>query len=131
MSKKSKVDKIRSYKELRVYQNAMDVAMEIYELTKSFPRDERYSLVDQYRRASRSVCSNIAESWRKRRYKAAFIAKLSDAETEACETQVWTDFSKRCKYLDEVKCNDLDDKYDHIMSQIVLMIKEPEKWIIR
>jgi len=94
-------ERINSYKELRVYQHAMDLAMEIFHLTKSFPKEEKYSLVDQIRRASRSVCTNLAEGWRKRRYKAAFIAKLSDAETEACETQVWIEFSKRCEYLNE------------------------------
>ena len=93
---------INSYRELRVYQNAMDLAMEIFEITKKFPVEERYSLVDQIRRASRSVCSNIAEAWRKRRYKAAFIAKLSDSETEASETQVWLEFSFRCKYITKI-----------------------------
>ena len=76
--------RINSYKELKVYQKTMDLAMEIFQLTKTFPNEEKYSLVDQIRRSSRSVCNNIAEAWRKRRYKAAFIAKLSDAETEAC-----------------------------------------------
>jgi four helix bundle protein len=78
----------------------MDTAMEIFELTKSFPPEEKYSMVDQMRRSSRSVCTNIAEAWRKRRYKAAFIAKLSDAESEACETQVWLEFADKCQYLD-------------------------------
>lgn len=81
-------EKINSYKDLRVYQQGMDLAMEIFQLSKEFPKEEKFSLVDQIRRSSRSVCTNIAEAWRKRRYKAAFIAKLSDAETEACETQV-------------------------------------------
>lgn len=76
---------IQSYRELRVYQAAMDAAMEIFQLSKSFPPEEKYSLTDQIRRSSRSVCANIGEAWRKRRYKAAFIAKISDAETEACE----------------------------------------------
>jgi four helix bundle protein len=89
-------DRIHSYKELRVYRNAMEAAMEIFELTKGFPQEEKYSLVDQIRRASRSVCANISEGWRKRRYKAAFISELSDAESEACETQVWLEFSQRC-----------------------------------
>lgn len=80
--------RINSYKDLRVYQQAMGLAMEIFHLTKNFPKEEKYSLVDQIRRSSRSVCSNLSEAWRKRRYKNAFIAKLSDAETEACETQV-------------------------------------------
>ena len=81
-------EQIRSYKDLRVYQNAVEAAMKIFEMTKEFPVEERYSLVDQIRRSSRSVCANIAEAWRKRRYKAAFIAKMSDAESEATETQV-------------------------------------------
>lgn len=88
-------EKINSYKDLRVYQQAMNLAVEIFQITKEFPKEEKYSLVDQIRRSSRSVCTNIAETWRKRRYKAAFIAKLSDAETEACETQVWIEISLR------------------------------------
>ena len=92
---------IGSYKELRVFQNAMEAAMKIFELTKTFPTEEKYSMVDQMRCSSRSVCSNISEVWRKRRYKAAFIAKLSDAESEACETQVWIEFSRRCGYLED------------------------------
>ena len=93
-------DKIGSYKELRVYQNAMDSAMEIFERTRNFPPEEKYSMVDQMGRSSRSVCANIAEAWRKRRYKAAFIAKLSDAESEACETQAWIELAEKCGYLD-------------------------------
>ena len=81
-------EKINSYTDLRVFENAMEAAMKIFELTKAYPSEENYSMVDQMRRSSRSVCSNIAEAWRKRRYKAAFIAKLSDSESEACETQV-------------------------------------------
>jgi len=85
-------DRIESYRDLRVFNNAMDSAMKIFEVTKSFPAEEKYSMVDQMRRSSRSVCANIGESWRKRRYKAAFVAKLSDAESEACETQVWIEW---------------------------------------
>ena len=84
---------IQSYRDLRVYQAAMDAAMDIFQLSKSFPAEEKYSLTDQIRRSSRSVCANIGEGWRKRRYKAAFIAKISDAETEACETQIWLEFA--------------------------------------
>ncbi len=124
-------ERIKSYKDLRVYQNAMDVAMEIFELTKDFPPEEKYSLVDQARRASRSVCTNIAEGWRKRRYKAAFIAKLSDAEGEACEAQVWIDFAKRCGYLVGDIADKLDAKYEQIMSQLVKMIDEADKWLIK
>ena len=88
-------------------------------------------MADQMRRASRSVCSNLAESWRKRRYKAAFIAKLSDAETEACETQVWVEFARRCGYLTEERCSELDTDYEHIMGQIVKMIIDTDKWLIK
>lgn len=124
-------DRIKSYKDLRVYQNAMDAAMEIFELTKRFPAEEKYSMVDQMRRSSRSVCTNIAEAWRKRRYRAAFIAKLSDAESEACETEVWLEFADRCKYLDAVKTEELTNTYEQIMGQLVKMIEEPDKWLIR
>jgi four helix bundle protein len=123
--------RIKSYKDLRVYQNAMDAAMEIFEITKSFPPEEKYSMVDQVRRSSRSVCTNIAEGWRKRRYKAAFIAKLSDSEGEASETQVWIEFARRCGYLPTDVAAKLDAKYDHILGQLVKMIDEPEKWLIK
>lgn len=124
-------ERIKSYRDLRVFQNSMDAAMEIFTLTKTFPQEEKFSMVDQMRRASRSVCSNLAEAWRKRRYKAAFIAKLSDSETEACETQVWVEFARRCGYLTEEKCSELDADYEQIMGQIVKMIIDADKWLIR
>jgi four helix bundle protein len=93
-------DKIRSHRELLVYQKAMEAAMHIFELSQRFPSEERYSLTDQIRRSSRSVCANLAEAWRKRRYKGAFISKLSDAESEAAETQTWLEFAVKCAYLD-------------------------------
>jgi four helix bundle protein len=123
-------DRIYSYKELKVYINAFQAAMEIFHKTKYFPRSETYSLVDQMRRSSRSVCSNLAEAWRKRRYKAAFIAKLSDAESEACETQVWLQFALKCEYLDEDSFNHLSGLCDKIMGQIVRMIENADKWLI-
>ncbi len=124
-------DRIKSYRDLRVYQNAMDATMEIFEITKRFPPEEKYSMVDQMRRSSRSVCTNIAEAWRKRRYRAAFIAKLNDAESEACETEVWLEIAVRCKYLNAVEAERLTDTYEQIMSQLVKMIEEPDKWLIR
>jgi four helix bundle protein len=124
-------DRINSYRDLHVYQNAMEAAMEIFELTKAFPSEEKYSMVDQMRRSSRSVCTNIAEAWRKRRYRAAFISKLSDAETEACETEVWLEIAVRCGYLDAEKSERLNDRYEQIMGQLVRMIEEPEKWLIK
>jgi four helix bundle protein len=93
----------------RVYQNAMAAAMEIFQLSKIFPPEEKYSLVDQMRRSARSVCANTAEAWRKRRYKAAFIAKLSDAESEAFETQVWIEFANRCNYINVETMEKLDN----------------------
>ena len=121
---------ISSYKELRVYQ-AAEAAMRIFEISKRFPPEERYSLTDQIRRASRSVCSNIGEAWRKRRYRAAFISKLSDRETEAEETRVWLEFSWRCGYISKTEALELDSEYDRILGQLVRMIDRPEPWLIR
>lgn len=123
--------RIATYKDLNVYQNAITSAMEIFEITKIFPTNEKYSLTDQVRRSSRSVCANIAEAWRKRRYKAAFIAKLSDIESEACETQVWIEFAYKCNYIKQGVATELDDSYDHIISQAVRMIEEADKWLIK
>ena len=123
-------ERIESYKDLRVFQNAMDAAMRIFELTKDFPPEEKYSMVDQMRRSSRSVCTNIGEAWRKRRYRAAFIAKLNDSESEACETQVWVEIARRCEYLEDETCQELDATYDEIMGQIVRMVIDADKWLI-
>ena len=120
---------VKSYRDLRVYQLAMDATMEIFKITKNFPVEEKYSLTDQIRRSSRSVCANIAEAWRKRRYQAAFISKLNDAETEACETQVWLEISEKCNYVDKKTFDKMDDIYDHIISQLIRMINKPEKWV--
>jgi four helix bundle protein len=123
--------KIRSYKELRVYQAAMDAAMKIFELSKTFPVEERYSLTDQIRRCSRSVCTNIGEAWRKRRYPAHFVSKMSDSEGEAEETRVWVEIAWRCKYLTAVDANSLDQTYDRILAQLVSMIDNKDDWTIR
>lgn len=121
---------IRNYRELRVYQNAFESAMKIFELTKSFPVEEKYSMVDQMRRSSRSVCANLAEAWRKRRYPAHFVSKLSDCESEAEETRVWLEFALSCKYINQQVFNELDSNYDLIIGQVVKMIAEPQKWKI-
>ena len=121
---------IESYKDLRVYRTAFEAAMRVFEITKTFPPVERYSLVDQVRRASRSVCANIAEAWRKRRYEAHFVSKLSDAESEAEETRVWLEFSFRCGYVDESTTGELDEIYDRILGQIVTMITSSERWVV-
>jgi len=122
---------LRSHDELDVYKLSFDVAMEIFELSKGFPIEERYSLTDQIRRSSRSVCSNLAEAWRKRRYQAAFISKLNDAEAEAAETQTWIQFATDCEYINLEKRKDLHQAYDHIIGKIVNMIIKPEFWILR
>jgi len=122
---------IRSYKELRVYQQGIEAAMEIFQVTKAFPVEEKYSMVDQIRRSSRSVCATIAEAWRKRRYKAAFIAKLNDAESEASESQVWIEFAYRCGYLSAEARDKLDADYDQIIGQLVRMIENADKWLLR
>jgi four helix bundle protein len=109
----------------------MDVAMRIFEITKGFPPEEKYSMVDQMRRSSRSVCANMAEAWRKRRYKAAFVAKLNDAESEASETQVWIEFARRCGYIDQDTLTKLNEAYDHIIGQLVRMIQEADKWLLK
>ena len=122
---------IRSYKELRVYQTAIDAAMQIFELTKHFPADERFSMVDQMRRASRSVCSNIGEAWRKRRYPAHFASKLSDSEGEAEETRVWLELAFRCSYISQDEMQQLDEVYDGLLAQLVHMIDHKHQWAIR
>ena len=122
--------RLQSHEELDVYKLAFEASMEIFEITKQFPKEETYSLTDQIRRSSRSVCSNIAEAWRKRRYVAAFISKLNDAEAEAAETQTWLDFSLECKYLEENQTIKLRQKYDHIIGKIVNMIINPTLWIL-
>ena len=93
------MDKIRTHKDLKVYLLSFEAGMEIFELTKLFPKEEKYSLTDQIRRSSRSVSGNLAEAWRKRRYPKHFVSKLSDSEGEAAETQVWLDYALACKYL--------------------------------
>ena len=123
--------KIESFRDLRVYQAAIKAAMRIFEITKTFPSEERYSMTDQMRRASRSVCSNIGEAWRRRRYKAAFIAKLNDSETEATETQVWLELALLSGYISEDTYNEMFTEYESITAQLVVMINQPEKWIIK
>lgn len=119
---------VKDYRELQVYQSAFESAMQVFELTQSFPREEVYSLTDQIRRSTRSVCSNIAEAWRKRRYPASFVSKLSDSDAEAAETQVWLDFALRCKYINATTHTELYDRYNHICAQLTTMMKDPDSW---
>ncbi len=124
-------DKITTHKELEVYQRAFAIAMRVFHLSKQFPREEMYSLTDQIRRSSRSVCANLAEAWHKRRYEAAFIAKLSDVEAEAAETQVWLEFGSACAYLPQDVRVDLSQAYDGVLRTIVGMISHPDSWVLR
>jgi four helix bundle protein len=121
---------IKHFRDLDVYQNAFETGLRVYELSKKFPDNERYALTDQVRRSSRSVCANIAEAWRKRRYTAAFISKLSDSEGEAAETQVHIEFAFRHGYMGHADFNAIDDAYEHVLGQLVRMIDHPEKWVI-
>jgi four helix bundle protein len=113
-----------------VYQLAFEAAMRIFELTKSFPREERYSLTDQVRRSSRSVCANLTEAWRKRRYEGAFSLKLNDAEAEAAETQTWLEFAVQCRYLDADVGRDLYKRYDQVLGKLVTMISNLTPWLM-
>ncbi len=119
--------KIYSHRDLRVYQLAFIAAMDIFEFTKEFPKEEIYSMTDQIRRSSRSVAANISEAWRKRRYEKAFIAKLSDVESEAAETQVWLEFAYKCGFITEENFKKYLDDYEHIISMIIIMISNPKK----
>ena len=121
--------KIVSHGELIVYQKAFDAAMRIFERSKTFPKEETYSLTDQVRRSSRSVCANIAEGWRKRRYEKAFISKLSDAESEAAETQVWLEFAVACEYLSEESAKTLYAIYGEVLKLLFTMCNRPEQWV--
>ncbi|MCK5839946.1 MAG: four helix bundle protein [Bacteroidales bacterium] len=116
------------FKDLTVYKKAFDLSMEIFHTSKKFPKDETYSLTDQIRRCSRSVCSNIGEGYRKRRYPAHFISKVSDADMENTETQVWLDFALACKYIDNKKFNDLNNRAEEIGKLLNHMIENPEKY---
>lgn len=120
--------KIQSHRELIVWQKAMDTAMRVFEVTKTFPVEERYSLTDQMRRASRSVAAQISEGWRRRRYRAAFINKLSEAEGEAAEMQTHIEIALRCRYLKPEIAAELDKAYEEIISMLVSMSKNAEKW---
>jgi len=117
----NKVDRVR---ELNVYKMAFQSAMDIFQVTKGFPSDERYSLTDQIRRSSRSVCSNLAEAWRKRKYIAVFKNKLSDAMQEASETQTWLEFALNCGYIKQDNFDVFDSKYEQIFAMLITMDKK-------
>ena len=119
---------IKSFRDLIVYQKAFRLAMEIFEISKTFPKEEKYSLTDQIRRSSRSVTTNIAEGWAKKIYPKHFVSKLTDSLGEEYETEVWLDFSKDCEYIEEIKHHELIIKYDEVRKMLISIINHPEKW---
>jgi four helix bundle protein len=128
---------IKDHKDLGIYKIAFETAMKIFELSKKFPVEERYSLTDQIRRSSRSVCANMAEAWRKRRYEAAFVAKLNDCvrgacrrQAEASETQTWIEFAVKCNYMDVQTGRELYASYNQVLSGLVNMINHPLPWLM-
>ena len=122
---------IKSHQELEVFQISFKTSMKIFHASKSFPKDEMYSLTSQIRRSSRSVSANIAEAFRKRRYEKAFVAKLSDSEAEAAETQVWLDYSLECGYITIEIYREFYEDYEKIIGKLVMMIYHPEKWTLK
>ena len=121
---------IKSHRELKVYQKSFSSAMEIFHQSKSFPKEELYSLSDQIRRSSRSVSSNIAEAFRRRKYPKSFVNKLNESESETGETQNWLDFAFHCGYLEKDKYQQLNQEYDNIIGMLVNMQRYPDKWSI-
>jgi len=122
------MSQINSFKDLIVYQKAYKLAMEIFEITKTFPKEEKYSLTDQIRRSSRSVTSCIAESWAKRRYIKSFVSKLTDSLGEEYETEVWLDYSRDSEYITNQENEVLANGYDEVRKMLISMINNPEKW---
>jgi four helix bundle protein len=119
---------IRHFRDLEVYQRAFRLAMRIYDITKEFPNEEKFSLIDQIRRSSRSVCSNISEAWRKRKYIAVFKNKLTDAMQEASETQCWLEFSQACNYTSDEIFKELDNEYEEIILMLNSMERNADKF---
>ena len=122
---------ISSAKDLAVYKEAYQLAMEIFEVSKKWASEEKYSLTDQIRRASRSVCTNLREAWSKRRYEAHFISKLTDADGENSETDTWLDFAKACGYLSEEEYGRLMSRCQAVGRMLGSMLKDPTSFILR
>ena len=120
--------RVGSIREFNVYRMAFDTAMEIFKISKNFPIEEKYSMTDQIRRSSRSVCTNLAEAWRKKKYMAVFINKITDCSQEAAETQTWLEFAYSCNYIDEKLFNCFDQKYEHIFAMLITMERKAESF---
>jgi four helix bundle protein len=121
---------VKTHRDLEAYKTSFHIAMQIFEKSKCFPVEERYSLTDQVRRSSRSVCANLGEAWRKRRYEASFVSKLSDAEAEAAETQVWLEFAVQYGYLGAQVGEELLASYENIIGKIIRLINNPQPWLL-
>ena len=128
MDEGRKTTRINSVRELDVYRLAFETAMEIFEISKIFPQEEKYSLTDQIRRSSRAVSTNLAEGWRKRKYVAVFINKLSDAAQEAAETQTWLEFTLACNYIDKSTLERLNERYEHIFAMLMTMERKADSF---
>ena len=126
---KWKLEKMGDYKNLLVFQKAYALVMEIFEISKRFPREEQYSLTDQIRRSSRSVCTNIGEAYRRRRYKAHFLSKLNDSESENTEAEIWLNFSKDCLYMEQPDYENLITKNTEVGKLLWYMINNPDKFL--
>ena len=131
MDERRETKRINSVRDLEVYKKGFDAAMKIFEISKRFPNEEKYSLTDQVRRSSRAVCANLAEGWRKRNYKAVFINKLTDSAQEAAETQTWLEFALACKYISKEEFDDLDDRYEHIFAMLITMERKADSFVHR
>lgn len=121
---------VKYHWQLDVYKLSVEAAMTLFEATKRFPKEERYSLTDQGRRSSRSVSGQIAEAWRRRRYEAVFVNKLNEGEGEAAETQVWVEYAVKCGYLSRREGIALHKTYDDIIGKLVKMENKPEPWLL-
>ena len=122
---------ISNFNDLIVYKKAHKLAMDIFELSSNFPKEEKYSLTDQIRRSSRSVSTNIAESWAKRLYIKAFVNKLTDSLGEEFETEDWINYSRDCKYITEAEYEKMLSGYDEVRKMLISMINNPEKWCLK
>ena len=122
--------KIQYHWEIDAYKLSVEAAMEIYELSKSFPEEEKYSLTDQMRKSSRSISAQIAEGWRRRKYRAAFVNKMNEAEGEVAETQVWLEYSVKCEYMSREDGTSLHRKYDEILGKLINMGNHPQQWCL-
>lgn len=118
-----------SYKDLVVFKKAYSLSMDIFEISKSFPKEEKYSLTDQIRRSSRSVCTNFGEAYRRRKYPAHFLSKLTDCDAENTETEIWIQFCFDCKYINEITLQDLLGKSAEVGKMLGHMISNPEKYL--